>query len=208
MIYDISVPVSNSIPVWPGDPPVRLVKSSHLSRDGSHTVTVTSAEMGSHTGTHLDAPHHMIDGGKRLNDFPLEILIGKATVLEILGVRSIGRAELGRHSWNGIERVLFKTENSSHWNDGKFYEEFVYLEPSGAEFLAERGVRLAGIDYLSIDKFKSESHPAHLVLLTRNILILEGLNLDAVPAGEYTLLALPLNLQDAEGAPVRAVLMK
>jgi arylformamidase len=206
MIHDVTLPISNTMPVWPGDPPVQLSKKSHLSRDKSHTVTLTAIEMGSHTGTHIDAPYHMIEGGKRLQEFPLDTLVGKATVVEIPGVRSIGRAELERLKWDGIQRVLFKTENSSHWGDGKFYEEFVYLEPEGAEFLVERGLRLVGIDYLSIDKFKSEKHPTHFVLLTRDIVILEGLNLSSVPAGEYTMAALPLNLQDADGAPTRVIL--
>lgn len=206
MIYDVTVPISNAMPVWPGDPPVQLSKKSHESRDNTHTVRLTAIEMGSHTGTHMDAPFHMIDGGKRLSDFPLETLIGKVTVFEIPSARSIGRAQLGGFDWTGVERVLLKTENSRHWNDGKFYEEFVYLEPDGAEFLVERGVRLVGIDYLSIDKFRSESHPSHFVLLKKNILIIEGLNLSAVPQGNYTIFALPLNLQDADGAPTRVVL--
>jgi arylformamidase len=206
MIYDVTVPISSTMPVWPGDPPVQLSKKSHVSRDKTHTVQLTAIDMGSHTGTHMDAPFHMIDGGKRLNDFPLDTLIGKVTVFEIASARSIGRAQLERFDWTGVERVLLKTENSSHWNDGRFYEEFVYLEPDGAEFLVERGVRLVGIDYLSIDKFQSESHPSHFVLLKKNILIIEGLNLNAVPQGNYTIFALPLNLQDADGAPTRVVL--
>jgi arylformamidase len=206
MIYDVTVPISNAMPVWPGDPPVHLSKKSHESRDKTHIVRLTAIEMGSHTGTHMDAPFHMIDGGKRLNDFPLDTLIGKVTVFEIASARSIGRAQLERFDWTGVERVLLKTENSSHWNDGRFYEEFVYLEPDGAEFLVERGVRLVGIDYLSIDKFQSESHPSHFVLFKKNILIIEGLNLNAVPQGNYTIFALPLNLQDADGAPTRVVL--
>jgi arylformamidase len=109
-------------------------------------------------------------------------------------------------NWNGVERVLFKTENSKHWQDGKFFEEFVYLDPDGAQFLVERGVRLVGIDYLSIDKFNSESHPSHFVLLQKNIVILEGLDLSAPPSGEYTLVALPLNLRNADGAPARVIL--
>jgi arylformamidase len=208
MIYDVTLPISNTMPVWPGDPPVQLSKKSHLSRDKSHTVTLTAIEMGSHTGTHIDAPYHMIDGGKALHEFPLEVLTGSASVVETPGISSIGRRDLEAFSWNGVERVLFKTDNSKHWQDGKFYEEFVYLEPGGAEFLCEQGIRLVGIDYLSIDKFKSESHPTHFVLLTRDIVILEGLNLSAVPAGVYTLVALPLNLQDADGAPTRVILMK
>jgi arylformamidase len=206
MIYDVTVPISNAIPVWPGDPPVQLSRKSHVSRDNTHTVRLTTIEMGSHTGTHMDAPFHMIDGGKRLGDFPLDILIGKATVVEIPPARSIGRAQLQGFDWTGVERILLKTENSNHWNDGKFYEEFVYLEPDGAEFLVERGVRLVGIDYLSVDKFQSASHPSHFVLLQKNILIIEGLNLNAVPPGNYTLFALPLNLHDADGAPTRVVL--
>ena len=206
MIYDVTVPISNTMPVWPGDPPVQLSKKSHVSRDKTHTVRLTAIEMGSHTGTHMDAPFHMIDGAKRLGDFSLDTLIGKVTVFEISSARSVGRAQLEGFDWTGVERVLLKTENSKHWNDGKFYEEFVYLEPDGAQFLVERGVRLVGIDYLSIDKFRSESHPSHFVLLKKDILIVEGLNLNAVPQGNYTIFALPLNLQDADGAPTRVVL--
>jgi arylformamidase len=206
MIHDVTLPISESMPVWPGDPPVRLLKKSHLSRDKSHTVTLTAIEMGSHTGTHIDAPYHMIHDGKRLDEFPLDVLTGKATVVELPGVRSIGLADLQPLQWGGIERVLFKTDNSNHWQDGQFFEEFVYLEPEGAEFLVQRGLRLVGIDYLSIDKFKSEKHPTHFVLLSKNIIILEGLNLSSVRAGEYTMVALPLNLHDADGAPTRVIL--
>ncbi len=206
MIYDVTVPITNTMPVWPGDPAVQLMPKSHLSRDKSHTVRLTSIEMGSHTGTHLDAPYHFVEGGRQLHEIPLEQLIGKATVFEIPGVRSIGHRDLERLKWDGVERALFKTDNSKHWQEDKFYEDFVYLEPEGAEFIVERGVRLVGIDYLSIDKFKSEKHPTHFVLLRKNIVILEGLNLNSVPPGEYTLFALPLNLSGADGAPTRVIL--
>jgi arylformamidase len=206
MIYDVTVPITNTMPVWPGDPAVQLLPKSHLSRDKSHTVRLTSIQMGSHTGTHLDAPYHFVEGGRRLHEIPLEQLIGKATVFEVPGVPSIGRGDLERLRWDGVEKVLFKTDNSKHWRDDKFYEDFVYLEPEGAEFLVEHGIRLVGIDYLSIDKFKSEKHPTHFVLLSKNVVILEGLNLNTVPQGEYTLLALPLNLSDADGAPTRVIL--
>jgi len=206
MIYDVSVPISNTMPVWPGDPPVQLLAKSHESRDKTHIVSLTAITMGSHTGTHIDAPFHMIKSGKRLNEFPLDTLVGKARVFEIPGVRSIGPVHLERLDWKGVERVLFKTDNSRHWQDGKFFEEFVYLEPDGAGFLVDRGMRVVGIDYLSIDKFRSAAHPSHFALLTKNVLILEGLNLNAVTAGEYTLYALPLNLQNADGAPARVIL--
>jgi len=206
MIYDVTVPITNTMPVWPGDPAVQLLPKSHLSRDKTHTVRLTSIEMGSHPGTHLDAPYHFVEGGRRLNEIPLEQLIGKATVFEIQGVASIGRGDLESLIWNGVEKVLFKTDNSKHWQDDKFHEDFVYLEPEGAEFLVEQGIRLVGIDYLSIDKFKSEKHPTHFVLLRKNVVILEGLNLNSVPPGEYTLFALPLNLFGADGAPTRVIL--
>jgi arylformamidase len=206
MIYDVTVPISNTMPVWPGDPPVQLAPKSHVSRDKSHTVRLTSIEMGSHTGTHMDAPFHMIEGGKRLSDFTIDVFAGPATVVEIPSVRSVGRAELEELTWRNVERVLLKTENSRHWRDDKFFEEFVYLEPDGAQFLVDRGARLVGIDYLSIDKFGSESHPSHFVLLKKDIVIVEGLNLNAVPAGDYTMFALPLNLQDSDGAPARVIL--
>jgi arylformamidase len=207
MIYDISVPITDTMPVWPGDPAVQLLRKSHASKDHSHIVTLTDIRMGSHTGTHVDAPLHMITGGRKLDEFTLDTLVGKATVLQIPGVKSIGRTDLEGFSWDGVERVLFKTDNSRHWQDGKFYEDFVYLQPDGAEFLVERRVRLVGIDYLSIDKFNADSHPTHMVLLTKNILVLEGLNLNNISPGEYMLYALPLNLQNVEGGPARVILM-
>lgn len=207
MIYDVTVPITNALPVWPGDPAVRLTPQSHLSRDKSHTVQVTAIEMGSHVGTHIDAPYHMVNGGRRLHEIPLDQLVGPATVFGMNDKRSIGISQLQPLDWTGVERVLFKTENSKHWNDEQFYENFVYLETDAAEFLVERGIKLVGVDYLSIEKLKSESHPTHFVLLTRNIVILEGLNLSKVPPGRYRLVALPLNLQDADGAPTRVILM-
>ena len=207
MIYDVTVPITNTMPVWPGDPAVELTSKSKESRDKTHTVCVTNINMGSHTGTHIDAPFHMVDDGKKLEEISLEVFTGKASVLEILGARSIGPAELAPFDLKSVERVLFKTDNSEHWNDGKFYEEFVYLEPEGAEILVQQGVRLVGIDYLSIDKFRSPSHPSHFVLLKKDIPIIEGLNLNAVPAGQYTLVGLPLKLQCADGAPARVILM-
>ncbi len=208
MIYDVSIPITNAMPVWPSDPPVKLTPESHLSRDKSHTVRLTRIDMGSHTGTHIDAPWHFVANGRRLNEIPIETLVGPATVCEIRGVRSIRRDLVEKLPLKGIERILFKTGNSNHWNDGTFFEEFVYLEPDAAQILVDRGVKLVGIDYLSIDQYKSEKHPTHFVLLERDVVIVEGLNLSEVPPGNYTMAALPLNLQDADGAPARVILMK
>jgi arylformamidase len=207
MIYDVSVPIQNGMPVWPTDPPVKLTPNAHLSRDKSHTAHVTSIEMGSHTGTHVDAPAHFVEGGKTLSELPLDVFVGPATVFEIPGVRSIARVDLEKLEWTGVERILFKTDNSAHWSDGRFFEEFVYLEPEAGEFLVSRGVRLVGIDYLSIDRFHSEKHPTHFALLPHNVVILEGLNLSKIFPGQYHMVALPLNLQYADGAPTRVILI-
>jgi len=206
MIYDVSAAITNSIPVWPTDPGVKLTTQTQLSRDKSHTIRVTGIEMCAHTGTHIDAPWHFVEGGRKLHEIPLDCLIGPAHVVQVEGVSSIARMHLEGLDWNGVERVLFRTDNSWHWNDSRFYKGFVYLEPEAAEFLVERGVRLVGIDYLSIDEFHSDKHPSHFALLTRNVVVLEGLNLSRVSPGRYQMIALPLNLQDVEGAPTRVIL--
>ncbi len=195
------------MPVWPSDPPVKLTPQEHLSRDRTHTIQVTKIEMGSHTGTHIDAPHHFIKGARKLDEIPLDDLVGPATVVQIAGVPSITRQHLECLNWRDVQRVLFKTDNSEHWADGKFYERFVYLEEAAAEFLVQRAIRLVGIDYLSIDQYKSEKHPVHFVLLPQNVVILEGLNLSRVPPGRYDMVALPLHLQNADGAPTRVILI-
>jgi arylformamidase len=207
MIYDVSVPIENRMPVWPSDPPVKLTSTAIPSEDRTHTIRVTSIEMGSHTGTHIDAPHHFVDGGRKLSEISLDCLIGEATVVHVPGVTSINRGLLQTLDWHGMERVLFKTDNSALWTNEGFHRDFVYLEPEAAEFLVERGVRLVGIDYLSIDRFGSRSHPTHFVLLRRNVVVLEGLNLSLVSPGRYHMVALPLNLQDVDGAPTRVILV-
>jgi len=207
MIYDVSVQLSNHVPVWPSGPPIRLEPTPHLSRDKSYSIHETLIQLSSHMGTHIDAPYHFIENGKRLHEIPLERLVGKATVFEIPGVRSIGERELTPLNWDGVERVLFKTENSKHWQDGSFYEQFVYLEPEAAQFLIERGIQLVGIDYLSIEKFRAEKHRTHFALLEKDVVIIEGLHLSRVGPGEYSMVALPLNLLETDGGPTRVILI-
>jgi arylformamidase len=207
MIYDVSVPVENGMTVWPSDPPVKLTPSAIPSSDGTHTIRVTSIELGSHTGTHIDAPDHFVKGGRKLHEIPLQWLVGEVTVIHVPNVPSISRRHLENLDWTGVERVLFKTDNSERWAEKSFQRDFVYLEPNAAELLVERGLRLVGIDYLSIDPFGSEGHPAHFVLLPKNVVVLEGLDLRKIAPGRYQMAALPLNLQDADGAPARVILM-
>jgi arylformamidase len=205
VLYDVTVPITPNLPVWPTDPPVKLTTQTFPSKDKSYSIRVTAMEMGSHTGTHIDAPSHFIEGKRTLDEIPLSQLIGSVDVVRMEGVRSITRQNLLKIDFRA-ERILFKTDNSRHWNDGRFYEDFVYLEPDAAELLVERGVRLAGIDYLSIDAFRSENHPSHFVLLGRNVVILEGLDLSRIEPGRYHLTALPLHIIGADGAPARVIL--
>jgi len=206
MIYDVSVPIAVGMPVWPSDPPLKLTGKAHVPPGKDYTIRVTSIEMGSHTGTHIDAPCHFIEGGRSLSEIPLDWLIGPAVVCHIPGARSITRDSLENLEWAGVERVLFKTDNSGHWNDGRFYEEFVYLEPEAGEFLVSRGIRVVGIDSLSIDRYRSRNHPTHFALLAHDVVIIEGLNLRGIEPGRYHMMALPLNLQNADGAPTRVIL--
>src|SRR3954466_6022254 len=129
MIYDVTVPITNSMPVWPSDPPVQLTPQSHKSRDNSHTVRLTKIEMGSHTGTHIDAPWHFVPNGRRLSEIPVDTMVGPATVFTVHGVRSISSNADEQMSLKGVERVLCKTDNSKHWSDGSCDEDFVWLEP-------------------------------------------------------------------------------
>lgn len=207
MIYDISIPIHNNMHVWPSDPAVTLDRLSHRSASGEYSVRVTSIRMGSHTGTHMDAPCHFIDDGKTLDQIDSSCFIGPAQVMAFPGVRSIQLKHVERQNWEGVERVLFKTDNSAHWADGQFFEDFVYVEPEAAAFLRDRRIRLVGIDYLSIDRFGSTDHPSHFTLLRSEVVLLEGLNLAGVRPGKYHLVALPLKIQDADGAPTRAFLI-
>jgi arylformamidase len=209
-IYDITVAISEGrTPTYPGDPGIEIKQWSALAAGDAANVTLLN--FGAHTATHIDAPSHFIAGAQKIDALPLDAMMGRARVLEIpQEVRVIDATELSRHNLEGAARVLFKTRNSEFWADEKsnFREDFTYIEACAARQLAEGGVRLVGVDYLSVEKFKSESFETHLMLLSQNIVILEGLDLRAVPAGDYELICLPLKIASGtgDGAPARAVL--
>jgi arylformamidase len=188
------------MPVWPGDPAPVLAEQ----RNGS--VLVTSLSIGLHTGTHLDAPRHFLPDGQSIAAYPLERFIGKARVCTIHGITSISREELQAIDLAGVERVLFRTSNSSLWHKDSFQEGFIGLEADAARYLVTCGVELVGIDYLSIQAY-GEDNDVHTILLENDLLILEGLNLGAVADGDYLLCCLPLSLPGVEASPVRAVLL-
>ena len=164
-----------------------------------------------HSGTHVDAPAHFIEGGAKIDSLPLEVLIGEAEVVEVANdTRVIDESFVVANCSGSSERILFKTRNSAFWNDNPrgFREDYTYIEPAAARRLAESGIKLVGIDYLSVEQFKSERFETHHALLSRGVVIVEGLDLRAVSAGFYEIICLPLKISEGsgDGAPARVVL--
>ena len=200
-IIDISIPVTPSMPVWPGDPlPV-------MEQQINGKVLVTSLSMGLHTGTHLDAPRHFLPEGKTLELYPLDRFIGPVRVCSIAGVGSIRLDEIRDFDLSGVERVLFRTHNSTLWKARGFQSGFIGLDSDAASYLVACGVKLVGIDYLSIQAFGLDND-VHTILLENDVLILEGLNLGGVEEGDYMLCCCPLFIPGVEASPVRAILMQ
>lgn len=208
-IYDISLPISSSLPVWPGDPPVTLEQVDSIETGAIANVTRLSASV--HSGTHVDAPHHFLNDGRTVEQLSLDILTGPCYVAQLPdGVEAITAEALESMSWpHGTTRILFGTRNSRWWAEGDaaFHEDFVAVTADGARWLVEHGIRLVGIDYLSIAPY-ADSVPPHQILLRAGVVVLEGLDLSAAPRGFYELYCLPLKLLGAEGAPARAILIQ
>jgi arylformamidase len=208
-IYDITVPLSRNTPTYPGDPKLELEKWHSLDKGDSSNVTFM--RFGAHSGTHVDAPAHFIAGGSPVESLELDKLIGQAQVIEAPSdCECVDEALVKREVRPATRRVLFKTKNSAFWTTGsaEFRTDYAYISPEAATLLAGMGVELVGIDYLSVEKFSSNGFQTHLRLLSKGVVIVEGLNLSEVSAGEYELICLPLRIADGsgDGAPARAVL--
>jgi arylformamidase len=206
-IYDVTFPISEKTPVYAGDPPVKIEVAASLKNGDAANVTALC--FGAHTATHVDAPNHFIDDTRRVHQLELEKLIGDCRVLELdEGVLQIEPQHLG--NLESIERILFKTRNSNFWNEPEkgFRKDFTFITPEAARVLADADVKLVGIDYLSVEKFGSEDFATHIILLEKEIVIIEGLDLRAVPPGDYELICLPLKVvsETGDGAPARTVL--
>lgn len=196
-------------PVYEGDAPMRFEFLKDMRRGDGFTLSVYS--LGAHSGTHIDAPMHFIRDGASIDRVPLEPLIGPARVIEVAdGVQAIDAAELGRHEWRGAQRVIFRTRSSVRgWmSSSTFHRDFAYIAPDAAQLLADAGVLLVGIDYISAEQFGAPAPTTHRILLGKGIPIVEGLSLEAVRPGEYDLIVLPMKVAGHEGAPARAVLRK
>jgi arylformamidase len=201
---DISQVLDEKIPVWPGDTPFRYNVSWSITESGS--VNVGEINMSTHTGTHIDAPFHFDDDGKKVMQLDFNLYIGDATVVNVPHVDKIGIKDLENVPLAGVRRLLLKT---GAWRDRSVFPEFIpYIEPELAEYLAQQGVELLGLDLPSVDPLDSKELLAHHELNRHGIHILEGLVLDGIEPGEYELAALPLPLAQADGSPVRAVIRK
>lgn len=206
-IYDISLTLSQEIPVWPGDMPLALERSSKLE-DGDNTNT-TTIQMSAHTGTHVDAPYHFLKDGKGVDQLSLKILTGRVYVLHLPGVKLITAAILQKSEIPPrTRRLLIKTDNSEFWTKKtrEFQTDFVALSDDAADYLVKRGVKCVGVDYLSVAPYKM-SRPTHEIFLKAGVVIIEGLDLSSVTQGRYMLYCLPLKLKGADGAPARAILV-
>jgi len=204
-VWDVSVPNRPDMHFYPGDPTLEQTQIRAIKRGDAANLTHLS--LGAHTGTHVDAPAHFIDGAPTLEQVPLDCMVGPAQVLDVRGRAAIDAAALGGQAITA-DILLFRTDNSERWGKAGFQKDFVYLTRDAAEVLVARGVKTIGWDYLSIEQFGSQTFEVHKLLLGSGILIIEGLDLRAIEAGSYQLACLPLKLEGVDGAPARAVLMR
>jgi arylformamidase len=197
---DVSIPLREGATVWPGDEPYRL-KPQYRIADGKGS-NVSSISMTTHAGTHVDAPWHFEDNGKRLHELDTDVFFGEALLMDLTHVDRITADSLGNAPLP--PRVLFKTRNSEFPVNGPFRKDYVAVDVDAAKRLVEEGVRLVGVDYLSVAPYKQEGQDTHHILLRNDVLVVEGLVLRDMPAGIHRFTVLPLPLADADGSPCRA----
>jgi len=208
VIFDVSLGIGPEMLTWPGDPPVEIDPAKRLSK--GDPANVSELRLGTHTGTHVDPPFHFIDGGRTAEALDLTVLVGPALVADLrYAGPSITPDELEALDIpDGTQRILFKTPNSELWTKTpvRFPDSYTALTPEGARWCVERGLRLVGTDFLSIERKGAPGHPTHVTLLEAGVIILEGLDLSAVDPGAYDLSVLPLKVLGGDGAPARAIL--
>ncbi len=200
--YDITLPIEGGMKIYPGDMDVSIDRMMKIENDG---CDVRELHFSSHVGTHIDAPCHFVKGAKTLDDMPYELMIGEVEVVET-DADMIDRKVLENQNIQDWNAIFFKTKNQSLWNLDEFSKEFVSLTPDAADLLVEKGTKLIGIDYFSIETFHTHEYPVHMKLLQNDIFIVESLYLNDVSAGRYKLYCFPLRLSNADGAPLRVIL--
>jgi arylformamidase len=205
-VLDISLPIAADLPIWPTSVGFRTRQAMRIT-DGD-PANITVLEMDVHTGTHVEAPLHFLEDGSPIDTVELERFVGPARVIEVAGSEVTADALEAALPAGKCDRLLIKTANSARWAAGwgPFDETYVALNANAARWVVERAVRLVGLDHLSIQRFQDDPE-THRILLRAGVVILEGLNLDGVEPGDYTLVAAPIRLAEAEAAPARALLI-
>ena len=205
-LIDVSVPLDAQLPTYPHNTPFSVEPIKRLARGDSSNVS--TLHMSAHSGTHVDAPRHFFDNAPGVEALALELMLGRARVVEISVRSGIGASELAELDLSDDIRVLFKTSNSRLWGSPDFHTDYVGITASGAEHLIAHGIKVVGVDYLTVEEFKKPGAPAHHALLGGGAIIIEGLNLRDVEPGIYDMLCLPLRVVGADAAPARVVLRR
>src|SRR3954451_1287600 len=206
-LVDVSVLLSPDLATYPGGPPFELSPIKRVAEGGSSNVSRLA--LGTHTGTHVDAPRHFFDDKPGVDRLPLELLIGRTRVIDLPHRGGITEPHLAAAGLREDLRVLLRTPNSALWNSSEgFHTDYTYISEDGAKFLVDQGVKVVGVDYLSVEQFKKAGAPAHHVLLGNGVIIIEGLNLSDAEPGPYEMYCLPLKLANGDGAPARVVLKR
>ena len=205
-LLDVSVLLTSGMPVYPGNPDVSIQPVLQIARGA--TANVSRLDMGSHTGTHVDAPKHFFDDRPGVDSLPLDLLVGRTRVIDLPYRGGITEEHLSAAGLREDLRVLLRTPNSALWNSPVFHQDYTYVTEAAARYLVDQGVKVVGVDYLSVEQFKKPGAPAHHALLGNGVVIIEGLNLSDAEPGVYEMYCLPLRIAGADGAPARVVLKR
>jgi arylformamidase len=203
-LIDVSVPLDAQLPSYPNNTPFSLEAIQRIA-SGGHS-NVSTLHMSAHSGTHVDAPRHFFDDGAGTEALPLELLMGRTRVIDISSRTGIAAEDLDGLDLSDDIRVLFRTRNSQLWGSPDFHPEYVGVTESGAKYLVDHGIKVVGVDYLSVEQFHNPGAPAHHALLGAGVIVIEGLNLRDVEPGIYEMFCLPLRIVGSDGAPARVVL--
>jgi arylformamidase len=205
-LIDVSVPLDAALATYPNNTPFTLEAVKRIARGESSNVS--TLHMSAHTGTHVDAPRHFFDDGPAIEALPLELLIGRTRVIEVTSRGGIAAEDLSRLDLTEDVRLLIKTHNSRLWGSPEFHADYVGVTESAARHLVDHGIKVLGVDYLSVEQFRTPGAPAHHLLLGAGTIVIEGLNLLNVDPGVYEMICLPLRIVGADGAPARVVLRR
>lgn len=205
-LIDVTVPIDANLATYPGNTPFGIEPIKRLANGDSSNVS--TLHLSAHAGTHVDAPRHFFDEGAGAEALPLDMLCGRTRVIELTTRKAITAEDLAGFDLSEDLRLLLKTHNSRFWGDPTFHDDYVGVTEGGARYLVDRGVKVLGVDYLSVEAYKTPGAPAHHTLLGAGTIVIEGLNLRDVEPGTYEMFCLPLAVVGSDGAPARVVLRR